>query len=98
MNKLRFFLVLLMTLVLTDGCGSKNNFTEVDAQNIAAGKVREYAERNKIPIVQLGNPEIRFHQEMESWEFYYQSIGKPKHLVNVMVDKSGGAKLNFLVE
>jgi hypothetical protein len=97
-KKLQLAMFLSMTLILLNGCNSKNNITETDAQQIAAGKLREYAELNKIPLDQLGNPEIRFNREMELWEFYYQSTGKPKHLVNIMVDKSGGAKINFLVE
>ncbi len=76
------------------GCDNKKEITQADAANIATVRLGEYAKRNNIPAAQFSEPDIRFDKKLELWEFYYESRESPKHSVNILVDKYGGAEVN----
>lgn len=84
-------------IFLSAGC-EKKEISQKDALRIAEADLVSYSVRNKMSVTQFDKPEIRYFNETQMWEIYYQSRGVPKHMVAIWVDYYGGNEMNFKVE
>ena len=89
---------ILSMLFFLNGCNEKKPISQVEAQQIAATKLAEYAKRNNLSVDQFGAPETRYNKELGLWEIYYQSSTTPKHSVALMVGKNGGVEESFSLD
>ena len=94
---LLYVVIAVAVFFISAGC-TKKEITQKDALRIAEVNLAKYSVRNQISVTQFDKPEIRYFNDSQMWEIYYQSRGVPKHMVVISVDNYGGNEMNFKVE
>jgi hypothetical protein len=78
------------------GCPSYRCISEQDARVVAARRLDEYVEREKLEVANFGPPET--NHTAGHWVFDFRSVSTPRHLVAVIVHCDGGSEVSRAIE
>ncbi len=88
--------LLAVILCFGMGCPASACITEPDARIVAAKRLDEYTEREKLDVANF--PPAETQQTDDGWAFNFSSTSMPRHLVTVIVHCDGGSEVSRLIE
>lgn len=85
-------------------CSKPQAISQAEAERLAAARLEEYADKEKLPLGQFGKPEVRYAEkdaagkDINVWEVYYVSKDKPVHHVYILVGQYGGTEVERQID
>ena len=78
------------------GCPSGGCISEQDARAVAAARLGQYCEREKLDVARFGPPET--NHTAGRWVFAFGAVSTPRHVVVVIVHCDGGSEVSRSIE